>query len=400
MLVLGAGPAGLACGISAARCKEKQDGKQVIVLERNGQPGVKLRLSGAGQCNLTHAGSMDSFLDHYGGAKKSRFVKPALFAFPNTETIRFFEQRGVALFEREDGKIFPRSLSGKDILQVLVAELEASGGHLRTNVEIHAVRQTDEGFCVETNQGMFFSNRLAIATGGISYPKTGSTGDGYHWAKQWGHQIVPPHPALTPVIVESYPFAEAAGLAFENVPIAVYRHGRKIRQGHGDVLLTHRGLSGPGILDLSRFLEPQDILRLPICRNADGWETLLHGKKLLKNALNPLGISDGLLALLFSQLGIAPATSAAEVDRTTRQRLKNAWERFSFVIERLGDFDEAMATSGGIALEDVNRQTMESRRVPGLFFCGEVLDIDGDTGGYNIQFALSSGFMAGSGSCF
>ena len=394
MLILGAGPAGLACGIAAARC-----GEQVDILEKNSQPGVKLRLAGSGQCNLTHGGSTDDFLNHYGGAKQSRFVKPALFAFPNTETIRFFEQSGVPLFEREDGKIFPRSLRSGDVLRALREQFETGGGHLHTGIEIHTVRRTDDGFLAETNQGMFSSNRLAIATGGMSYPQTGSTGDGYRWAEQFGHKIAPPHPALTPVIVQRYPFADASGISFENVPIDVYRNGKKIRRGYGDVLLTHRGLSGPGILDLSRFLEPLDTLRLPVCRNADELESLLIGKKRLKNALLPLGIPDRLLQLLLSVLGISPETSAAEVDRDTRHQLQRALEGFPFVIKRLGGFDEAMATSGGIALEEVNRQTMESRLVPGLFFCGEVLDIDGDTGGYNIQFALSAGFLVG-GKCF
>ena len=387
LLVLGAGPAGLACGIAAAL-----RGEQVVVLEKNVKPGVKLRLSGSGQCNLTHGGPIEDFLDHYGGPKKGRFIKPALFAFPNTKIVRFFEQRGVPLLEREDGKVFPRSLQSDDILRTLVEELETSGGQLRTGVDVHAIKRTADGFSVETNQGVFSSERLTIATGGMSYPKTGSTGDGYHFAEQWGHRIVSPRPALTPVVVKQYPFADAAGVSFDGIPITVYRNGKKIRQGHGDVLLTHRGLSGPGILDLSRFLEPQDTLRLPLCRSAVELETLFCGKKLLKNAL--LGIPERLSLCLFTELGISPNAAATEIDRQTRQRLKESLTGFAFIVERLGGFDEAMATSGGIALEDVNRQTMESRLVPGLFFCGEVLDIDGDTGGYNIQFALSSGFHA------
>ena len=394
MLILGAGPAGLACGIAAAT-----RGERIVVLEKNDRPGIKLRLSGSGQCNLTHSGTIDDFLNRYGNAKKSRFVKPALFAFSNTDTVRFFEQHGVPMFEREDGKVFPRSLQSGDVLHALTETLKANNGDLRTSVAIHTVRRTDDGFCVETDQGTFSSERLVIATGGTSYPKTGSTGDGYRFAKQLGHRIVPPRPALTPVIVERYSFAEAAGISFENVPITVHRNGKKIRQGHGDVLLTHRGLSGPGILDLSRFLEPQDTLCLPICKNSIELKTLLktllNGKRLLKNALTPLGIPDRLLLLLLAKLGISSEASAAEIDRNTRQQLEQALSGFAFVVGQLGNFDEAMVTSGGVALEEVNRQTMESRIVPGLFFCGEVLDVDGDTGGYNIQFAFSSGFLAG-----
>ncbi|MDR0327704.1 MAG: NAD(P)/FAD-dependent oxidoreductase [Planctomycetaceae bacterium] len=391
MIIIGAGPAGLACGIAAARC-----GERVEILEKNNRPGVKLRLSGSGQCNLTHGGPLADFLNHYGGAKQSRLVKPALFAFSPSETIRFFEQRGIPLFEREDGKIFPQSLQSGDVLRALIDELESNGGHLHTNVEVSAIQRPDDGFCVETNRGVFSSKRLAIATGGMSFPQTGSTGEGYRWAEQWGHRIVPPRPGLTPVIVERFPFADASGISFENVPIAVYRNGKKHRQGCGDVLLTHRGLSGPGILDLSRFIEPQDVICMPICRNAGDLESLLCGKKLLKNALAPLDIPDRLLQLLLAERGISPETSAAEVCRETRLLLKQSLAGFPFVVDRLGGFDEAMSTCGGVALDDVNRLTMESRLVPGLFFCGEILDIDGDTGGYNIQFALSSGFLAGS----
>ena len=390
MLILGAGQAGLACGIAAARC-----GEQVDILEKNSQPGVKLRRAGSGQCNLTHGGPIDDFLNHYGNTKQSRFVKPALFAFPNSETVRFFEQYGVPLFEREDGKVFPRSLYSGDILRTLLEQLETNGGHLHTDIEIQTVRRTGDGFCVDTNRGTFSSNRLTIATGGMSYPQTGSTGDGYRYAELFGHPIIPPHPALTPVIVERYPFADASGISFDNVPIDVFRNGKKIRHGRGDVLLTHRGLSGPGILDLSRFLQPPDTLRLPICHNVSGLESLLTGKKRLKNALAPLGIPDRLLLLFLSELGISPETLATEVDRDARHQLKRSLEGFPFVIKCLGGFDEAMATCGGVALDEVNRQTLESRLVSGLFFCGEVLDIDGDTGGYNIQFALSSGFLAG-----
>jgi len=414
MLILCAGPAGLACGIVAAATR----GEQVVVLEKNDRPGVKLRLAGLGQCNLTHGGPIEQFLNHYGDVRKSRFVKPALFAFSNADTIRFFEQHGVFLFEREDGKVFPRSLHSGDVLRALTDALQANGGSLRTGVHVHSVRRTDNGFLVETNQGGFSSTRLAIATGGMSYPKTGSTGDGYRFAEQLGHRIVPPRPALTPVIVERYPFADAAGISFVDVPIDVYRNGRKVRQGHGDVLLTHRGLSGPGILDLSRFLEPKDTLRLPICTNINHrghgdttegaakhgessrppWNLhILRGKKNLKNALHSLGIPERLLLLLLAELDIPPETAAAEIDRHTRQRLEEALSGFTFTVQRLGSVDEAMVTCGGVALEEVNRQTMESRLVPGLFFCGEVLDIDGDTGGYNIQFALSSGVLAAKG---
>lgn len=395
ILVVGAGPAGLAAGIAAA------SGGSVYVLERNSEPGRKLLLSGSGQCNFTHAGSIAGFLSHYGTAEngsKARFVKPALFSFSNTDAVQFFTRKDIAVLTRKDGKVFPESLSSKDILDALLDELKRQGGILKTEAAVVDIQKTDTGFSTETCQGMFTSRKLIIAVGGCSYPLTGSRGDGFRFAERLGHKIVAPKSALTPVYIQNYPFADSAGIAFRNRTIFVFRNKKKFAQGRGDVLLTHCGLSGPGILDLSRFIEPGDDIQLVLHQNTETIPTLLTGKKTLKNALLPLEIPEQFLTRLLTFLGIPPEQSASEVPRSVRQRLERALNALPLTVEKVGTWNEAMSTAGGVALEDIERQTMQSRIVPGLFFCGEVLDVDGDTGGYNIQFALSSGFLAGKSS--
>jgi predicted Rossmann fold flavoprotein len=393
-LVIGAGPAGL---VVAAIAVANNSTESVCVLERNAEPGRKLLLSGSGQCNVTHAGSISDFLNHYGGTKKGRFVKPSLFAFDNAAVVRFFEYRGVPLWERDDGKVFPKSLCADDLRQVLIAELKQGGAQLQTETVATNVRKTTDGFEVQTNRGTFLAKRLVLATGGKSYPATGSQGDGFRFAAELGHRIIPPKPALTPLMIRNYSFGNSAGFAFFSPKIDILRSGKRVGTGQGDVLLTHRGLSGPGILNLSRDIEPNDELRI-VLKETEAFTSAdsapdFSGKKTLKNALAPLGIPDRFLLQILEMLDISPDQPASETNRETRRKIESALTGLPFIVESLGDWNEAMVTSGGVALEEVNRQTMESRLVPGLFFCGEILDIDGDTGGYNIQFALSSGFL-------
>lgn len=423
VLIVGAGPAGLAAGIAAGsigvgigkrlvtstkKAGKESEERSVCILERNSTPGRKFRLSGSGQCNVTHGGAVEDFPEHYGdckkGGQKSRFVKPAIFSFDNRETVRFFDRHGVRMLERKDGKIFPRSLKSEDLLDVLVTELEEQGGKIRTNTTVKTVSYHDGLFHVETDRELFVAKSLILAAGGCSYPGTGSKGDGFHLAESLGHRIIAPRPGLTSIVAQNYPFAESAGISFTSPKIEVYRNGIQTetgrRAGQGDVLLTHRGLSGPGILDLSRFIEPDDEVRIAFCADFLGderpnWNRLLVGKKTLKNALAPLGLPERFLSRLLRLLEISPEQSAAEVTREQRRRLESALLGFPFVVEQLGGWNDAMTTVGGVALDEIDRRTMQSRIMPGLFFCGEILDIDGDCGGYNIQFALSSGVLAG-----
>ncbi|MDR0608856.1 MAG: NAD(P)/FAD-dependent oxidoreductase [Planctomycetaceae bacterium] len=391
VLIVGAGTSGLAAGIASA----KNGCGTVCVLERNPEPGRKFLLSGSGQCNITHSGSIADFLNHYGDTKKARFVQPALWAFDNIAVTHFFERRGVPILQREDGKIFPKSLKSEELLKILVAELNDQGGLLQTETVVENITKTNAGFLLAANHGEFHTKKLILATGGQSYPSTGSRGDGFRFAVRLGHHLVEPKPVLTPLIVRNYFFAGLSGISFWSDKIEVYRNGKRVKSGQGDILLTHRGLSGPGILDLSRDIKPNDELRVSIIKPEEFTPEVFAGKKTLKNALQRFGIAERFLVQILNSLPTAPDQPATETNRETRKKIEWALTGYPFIVERLGDWNEAMATGGGVVLEEVNRKTMESRIVPDLYFCGELLDIDGNTGGYNIQFALSSGFLAG-----
>ncbi len=403
--VVGAGPAGLFAAVGAA-----ERGARVLVLERMPSPGRKLLVSGSGQCNLTHAGSVAAFLARYGQAGK--FLRPALYGLPNDALSRFFSERGVPLEETENGKLFPASRRARDVLDALLRELDRLGADVRTGARVLSAARTASGLEVRSEQDRFEATALIVATGGRSFPKTGSSGDGYAIAAGFGHRIVETAPALTPV--EAAPaifsfFVSCAGIALRDASVSVFRSGRKTAAGRGDVLFTHRGLSGPGILDLSRSLMVGDELRVPLAPSAPPREevearllaeTASHGKRTAARVLRDFGLADGLARALLAAVGVAEDLQAAALRKDARRSLALALSGggeggMRFPVAALGGFDEAMATRGGVDLSEVDPKRMESRLVPGLFFAGEVLDVDGDTGGYNIQAACSTGYLAG-----
>ncbi len=397
VIVIGGGPAGLIC---AARCGEL--GLSACLLEKNDRPGKKLLISGSGRCNITHAGDRDSFPAHYGG--KSAFVKPALFNFTGFDLVSFFRARGLDTVERDDGKIFPETESASDVLRVLLSECKARGVLIRTGEAASgiSVRDGSSRFSANTARGDLYASALVIATGGRSYPATGSTGDGYSFAESLGHMVIEPAPGLTPVIVRGYGFADCAGISLVGVPVSRHRRGAKPLHTRGDVLFTHRGLSGPGILDFSRDLAAGDTISLavlPFASKEDFEKSLIealraNGRRSLKNCLLDYGLPERLTERILASGGIDGGTRSSEVDRATRRRVADAFMDLRVTVDRLGGYNEAMVTRGGVSLEEVNRNTMESRIVKGLYFAGEVLDVDGDTGGYNLQWAFSSGRLA------
>lgn len=401
LAIVGAGMAGLSCG-AHVRAKE---GLLVCVFEKNASPGKKLLLSGTGQCNLTNAVSVPDFPTRYG--EHGRFVKPALLEVPNTAMIRFFEQRGLPLETRDGGKIFPRSRRAADVLAVLRQQCHDNGVVLRTNAAVRSIERLDGGFRLLCENGsVILAAKVVLATGGTACPATGSDGSGYALAASLGHRIVPPRPALAPVEIVDYRFADSAGFAVYATKIHLIRDNKKTRTVSGDVLFTHKGLSGPAILDLSRFIGPSDVLRLsllPRFQAAEKLETVLKeefaisGRRTLKTQLSRLGLPDRLVTVLLKMPGFPDGiadTTCAYVDKTTRKTLARAIAEAEFVVKTVGDHSIAMCTAGGVALEEVRPKTMESRLVPSLFFCGELLDVDGDCGGFNLQFAFSSGVLA------
>lgn len=399
-IIIGAGPAGLFAAIELG-----YQNKKVLLLEKNDKAGKKLLLSGAGQCNVTQAGLMDDYANHYGNQYK--YIKKALQNFTNSDTINFFEERGLVMEVLENGKVFPKSRSASDVLKLLLKECDKYGVEIRYNKEVIRIMK-DEGFYrVETDYLNYRADFVIIATGGMSYPQTGSTGDGYEFAVSLGQKIVEPSPALTPVEIKDFPFKSLAGISIENLPFAIWRNGKKIKDCEGDVLFTHKGLSGPGILNNSRWMDKNDQLFLNFIKEVDIQafhkklldEIDVHGKDMIKTVLRKQNLPKKLLEVLLAHIQISEEARCAQINKQTRNTIVNSLTNFPLEISRMGGYHLAMVTAGGVDMKQINPTTMESRLNKSLYFIGEVLDIDGDTGGYNIQAAFSMAKLCAKGIC-
>lgn len=398
VIIIGAGPAGLFAGINAGG-----ENKKVLILERNSSAGRKLLISGAGQCNLTHDGSIKDFLNYYGD--NGRFLKHSLLNYTNDDLLSFFRKRGLDFITNENGKIFPNTLKAIDVLNILLQECKKKNIDIIYDQRVEEVNYNKENssFSVETMDQKYRSKYLVIATGGKSYGNTGSTGDGYAFAKNLGHSIEKAMPSLTPLYIKNYLFSELSGISFENIPITLWRNNKKVKAFKGDILLTHRNISGPGILNFSRYILPGDILRINFigAENEEGFRLKFieniqsNGKLMVKTVMREYPLPKRFTDYILQLIHIPEDLKCAELNKKIRNSLIEMLISFPMEVERLGDFHIAMATRGGVSLKEVNPKTLESRIVTGLYFAGEVLDIDGDTGGYNIQAAFSMGKLAG-----
>lgn len=391
-IIIGGGPAGL---FTALNCKSSG----TLVLEKNSTPGKKLLISGSGRCNITHVGGISDFLKHYGDNFK--FLKTALQQFTNHDLVNFLKKRGLHTITDKNGKIFPDTDNAADILQILLQECRKNNVTFHNSSSVISVEKTEDLFHVKTQDKEYTGHNLVVATGGNSYQATGSSGDGYHFAKKLGHTIVPPKPALTPVIIRDYTMIELSGVSLINKPIYLYRENKKINENRGDIVFTHKGISGPGILDLSRYIHSGDILKINLIgENADEFRksiietTAKEGKITLQLFLRKYDLPKSLVKIILKELNSEPDMNLANVHKILRNQLVGAFCEYPFFIEKTGGFHMAMTTKGGVSLHEVSSKTMESKLIPHLYFAGEVLDIDGDTGGYNIQAAFSTGVLA------
>jgi predicted Rossmann fold flavoprotein len=398
VVVIGAGPAGLFCAIHAAAV-----GCRILVLEKKEKPGAKLLLAGSGQCNLTHDGEIREFVTHYGDHGK--FVKPALMSFSNRDLMSFFREGGLAMVPEENGKIFPQTRRSEDVLEILLGECRKRGVGIRCGEPVTGISRAGEQFTVTTGTGTYSPAAVVITTGGASYPQCGTTGDGYRLAASLGQPVTDTAPALTPLLVRPFPFAPLMGLSFEQMRFSIWREEKKVADRIGDVLFTHLGLSGPGILDASRGVRPGDVVRLSFAGAMRREEFAADiAKRAAENPNWQVGtilakypIPERLNRKLLKISGIPDDLKCAHFSAAQRTALVTNCTEFPLTVAALGDYKIAMATRGGVALDSVNAKTMESKIVPGLFFAGEVLDIDGDTGGYNLQAAFSTGYLAALG---
>ena len=402
LIVVGAGPSGLFCAINSF-----QKGKRILILEKKNSPGHKLLISGSGQCNITHAGEISDFLEHYGD--HGRFLRPALLGFTNSDLVSYFAESGLGMVQEKGGKVFPESMQSRDVLNVLTGQCRELGVEIKCGEPAKSISRIKDGFLVSCTGGRYRSRQLVIATGGCSYPAMGSSGDGYGFARNLGHSISDIGPALSPVIIEDYPFSDLAGLSFSDLKISLYRR-IEIKEHRGDILFTHDGLSGPGILDLSRSIRSGDMIKISFIpegrrEELEKWlvEKSRHdGGKRLASVLADLSlfmpsglqISIRLTKRLLPISGIALDLQMSQLTREMRNRLIDNLTGLPLVVFDVCGFDAAMCTRGGVSTGEVNPKTMQSRLVQGLYLVGEVLDVDGDTGGYNLQAAFSTGMLA------
>jgi predicted Rossmann fold flavoprotein len=395
IVIIGGGPAGLFCALQSAGRN-----RRVLLIEKNASCGRKLVITGSGQCNLTHDGEVSEFFRHYG--EHGHFLRPALLGYSNRDLMGFFEQRGLSMVTEQGGKVFPATRNASDVLRVLMAECSRRKVEMISHHAVSRIALSGEGFFVGTGTSSYRADIVVIATGGASYPSTGSTGDGYDLARELGHTITGLSPALTPIRVQDHPFSDLAGISFKDLSISLFREEKKIGQHTGDLVITHTGLSGPGILDLSRFIVPGDVLTVSFFPGMDREavqkmvtvEIASSGTRRIRTVLTGLSLPERFVSRLLELIGIPPDLTCPHITRQARNEIVSAIAGFPFTVLGLGGFDEAMVTRGGIDLREIDPKTMESKIVPRLYGIGEVLDIDGDTGGYNLQAAFSTGMLA------
>lgn len=416
VVVVGAGAAGL---LAATRSAER--GRETLLLEKNRKPGVKILMSGGTRCNITHDCNAKGIIAAFGSS--GSFLHSPLAALGPSDLIELLRAEGLPTKVESGGKVFPRSDRAADVLQVLLGRLERSGAELLLGEAVESVERDGDGFRVVTTGRAMGCEKLIVTTGGRSYPGCGTTGDGYGWLASLGHTIRRPRPALAPLTSDEPWVRELSGVAAADVLLRVVdtaasgeSPGRRRRgqlpagvriERRGSLLFTHFGLSGPVVLDVSRAVtaatRPGDVVLVADYRPDMAAEALdarlremaaSDGRRLVASLLAeglPRRLADELLKLA----GVPLDRRGAELTKGERVQLVDRVKRCEIRVTGSRGFEKAEVTAGGVALEEVDSRTMESKLVPNLFVAGEILDLDGFIGGYNFQAAFSTGWLAG-----
>jgi predicted Rossmann fold flavoprotein len=408
VVVVGAGAAGL---MAATRAAER--GRRTLLLEKNRKPGVKILMSGGTRCNLTHATDARGIVEAFG--EQGSFLHSALAALSPDELVAMFEAEGVPTKIEETGKIFPISDRALDVLQALLRMLKRSGAQLELETPVTGIDRDGDEFLVKTPRGEVHAEKMIVTVGGQSYPGSGTTGDGYAWAKRFGHKIVPPRPALTPLTTNERWVTELRGVTVPDVTMSLTSSAvatatpgaHPAAPRRGSFLFAHFGLSGPAPMDISRIVtaKPQaggwraicDFL--PSVRSEQILEQLQvaasrDGRRGVLNMVSEF-VPRRLAEAIMTRAKIPLERRAAELSRAERTALVDGLKRTEIPITGTLGFKKAEVTAGGVSLDEVDSRSMQSKLVPGLYFAGEVLDLDGPIGGYNFQSAFSTGFLAG-----
>ena len=405
VLVIGAGAAGFLAAISAAR-----SGARVTLLEKMGMAGRKLMITGKGRCNITNACDMRDMISMIPG--NGKFLFGAFHSFTNRDIMELLEQNGLPVKVERGGRVFPQSDRALDVVKTLEKILRDLHVRLLKDKRVeHLELAGDRVTGVIDGQGNHYpADAVIIATGGASYPRTGSTGDGYRLAREAGHTIVPPKPALVPLESDDDRIRSLQGLSLRNVRATLLQGDRVLGQEFGEMLFTHFGVSGPIILTLSRAAsgawqkDPKALLDLSIdLKPALTVEQLdarvqrdfaKYRRKQLKSGLHDL-LPQSLIPAVIDGACLRPEQEVNQITRKERQRLVETLKGFTVPLTGTRPLAEAIVTAGGVSTREINPSTFASRKVPNLYFAGEVMDVDGYTGGYNLQAAFSSGYVAG-----
>jgi len=403
VIVIGGGASGMMASGQAARM-----GADTLLFEKMHRPGRKLGITGKGRCNLTNVASLPEFISHFGSS--GTFLRQAFHRFSNDELVVFFEDLGVPTVVERGGRVFPASGQARDVVNALTGWMRKQGVAVRRKMSVDGLLIEGRKVCgVRDFRGeAYLADAVIIATGGVSYPVTGSTGDGYRLARSAGHSIVSVRPALIPLETEGDVAPRLQGLSMRNVNVRVLVDGRKEGEVFGEMLFTHFGLSGPAILSLSgrvtdaldmggRVIISIDLKPALDERKLD--ERLLrdldaHGKRKFQTLLEDL-LPGKLIPICMELTGISPDKRGHQITAGERGYLRTWLKDFRLEVTGTRPISEAVITAGGINTGEINPRTLASRLVGGLYFAGEVMDIDARTGGYNLQAAFSTGWLAG-----
>ena len=398
IFVVGGGAAGMMAAITAA-----ENGAQVTLLERNDRLGKKLYITGKGRCNVTNDCAPEDFFQNV--PRNPRFLYSAVYAFPPREVMAWFEARGCALKTERGNRVFPQSDKSASVIDALRAELRRLGVRVLQERALDIVTQDGAVCGIETDGGFHKTERVILATGGCSYPQTGSTGDGYRMLEKLGHTIVPPVGSLVPLVEKGYDCKQMQGLALKNVTLRlVNQKGKTVFEEFGELLFTHFGLSGPVVLSASAHMNEKDAytvlldlkpaldeqkLDLRLLRDFEKFQN-----RDFENALVEL-LPRSMIPVIVRRSGIPAEEKVHSITREQRRALLELMKRFPVEIACKAPVEEAIVTSGGVKVSEIEPGTMQSKRVRGLYVAGELLDVDAYTGGFNLQIAWATGRAAG-----
>lgn len=399
VIVIGGGPAGMMAAISAANKNE------VILIEKNSKLGKKLFITGKGRCNITNSKDISEFFDNI--LVNPTFMYSSLYTFTNENTMDFFNKLGVELKVERGNRVFPKSDKSSDIIKGLEKELANKKVEVILNSNVVEVSKSENKISYLTldNGNKVYGDYFIFATGGLSYPQTGSTGDGYRFSKELGHSVVEPKAALVPIEVKEEYIKDLQGLSLVNVELSIKENEKILYKEFGEMIFTHFGISGPIVLSASRVVNNRKNLKALInLKPALTKEELdkriqkdfiKYANKDFKNSLNDL-LPQKLINAIIKLSNIDENKKVNSITKEERKALVDLLQNLKFEIKGLRPIAEAIITSGGINTKEIDPSTMKSKIVDNLYFAGELIDVDAYTGGFNIQIALSTGYLAGS----